>query len=435
MPAAARLGDLWRRAVVAPSRLWRGGVGVGRRDWFAPGGAGVIVAMASLLSGCGPERPGAPEPFECLTSFGDVGISPGQFSYPRGLDSDSRTLWTIDKSARVQRIDPATGQNLGGWRMPEWDLGKPTGIAAWEPAGADRVLVFIADTHYHRIMMYAVAADPQAAIAAGPGGHLSESELARLAPAHAGPQIGTFLGKFGSYGEGDGQFIYPTDVAVMPTPDGKRIARLFVGEYGGHDRISIWEPQDPGQDPLGPGGFKFVRAFGAFGSSGDGATVEFSRPQSLAFDASRQELVLTDSCNHRIGRFSVEGELIAWIGGPQLAGAEPGRMSYPYGLTLVGDGTAVVAEFGSSRIQRFDLRSGVSVGSYGRPGRGRGEVLTPWGVTMLGDRLYILDSSNNRIQSMRLPRARPIPAARPDVASSPEAEMVEPRASGSGGPS
>jgi 3-phytase len=86
-------------------------------------------------------------------------------------------------------------------------------------------------------------------------------------------------------------------------------------------------------------------------------------------------------------------------------------MSYPYGLSVVGDGTAIVSEFGGSRVQRFDLSTGACVGVYGRGGRGPGEVLTPWGVAMHGGRLYILDSSNNRVQSMLLPAAAVIAPA------------------------
>jgi len=69
----------------------------------------------------------------------------------------------------------------------------------------------------------------------------------------------------------------------------------------------------------------------------------------------------------------------------------------------MGDGSALVAEFGGNRIQRIDLRDGRCLGLWGKPGRGKGEIATPWGVTVLGDRVYILDSGNNRVLAFKRP--------------------------------
>jgi DNA-binding beta-propeller fold protein YncE len=363
-----------------------------------------IVALSCMsLASCDDDvRPGTPVAFDAILNFGDVGISPGQFSYPRCLDNDGVSLWVVDKSARVQRLDPSTGASLGGWRMPAWSNGKPTGVTVWRPTDAADELVFVPDTHYHRVMVYRVAFDPAAAIqAATPPPVSAETEAS---PAHFGPNIGTLIASFGTYGEQVGQFIYPTDVAIVSTSDGKHIERLFVSEYGGTDRITIWKPKDVAISPLEGCDYEVVGSFGKFGSSATSVNVEFSRPQSLAIDHATKELVVTDSCNHRIGRFTFSGELIAWISGPENAGQGLGQMSYPYGLALAGDGTAFVAEFGSSRLQRFDLQTGRSLGIFSRRGRAPGEVMTPWGVTILDGKVYVLDSSNNRVQAFKLPK-------------------------------
>jgi DNA-binding beta-propeller fold protein YncE len=317
-------------------------------------------------------------------SFGEVGSDPGQFSYPRCLDHDQSALWVIDKMARVQRLDPVTGQCLGGWRMPEWENGKPTGITVWAPPAGGKTRVFIPDTHYHRVMIY----DPRGA----------------AAPDRALESRGTLLASFGQYGEGDGQFIYLTDVAVLPTPDGRGIGRLYVSEYGGHDRISVFEPA-PGQPPNEETAFVFKFSFGKFGDGASPESVEFNRPQSIEIDAGAKELVVTDACNHRIGRFTYEGTLVKWIGGREQAGKAPGQMSYPYGLALLGDGTAIVAEFGNNRVQRFDLATGQGLGVYGEPGRLRGQLASPWAVCAFGREVFVLDSGNNRVQSFARPSA------------------------------
>lgn len=292
---------------------------------------------------------------------GETGINPGQFTYPRVLTNDGKNLWVIDKSARVQRVDPGSGRATALWTMPEFVLGKPCG-ATWGPDG----LLYVADTHYFRVMVY----KPPAALGEQP-------EL---------------VSSFGSMGQGPGQFTYVTDVGILTGADGKSIERLYVGEYGGNDRISVF-----GADHA----FQF--AFGSYGSAADAGNVQFSRPQSIEVDRQRKLLVVTDSCNHRIGVFDLDGKLVRWIGSPETAGAGPEQFAYPYGLVLLGDGTALCTEFGNHRVHHVDYAEGTSIGVYGAPGRGRGQFTNPWAITVMDGLAYVLDSGSDRIQSFKMP--------------------------------
>lgn len=352
-----------------------------------------LFAGAVVLSAC--ERHPGGGALDAFATIGEPGASPGQFSYPRAIDSDGPTIWVIDKLARVQRLDAASGRALSGWRMPQWQQGKPTGVTVWSAPGSPDEFVLIPDTHYHRVCIYKVPRDPGSARAEA------------------------LVAQFGEYGTGPGQFTYVTDVAVVPNAKGDGIARLYVSEYGGNDRISIFERATP-DAPGAEGDYRFVSAFGHFGIAGekpDGPGMEpvFSRPQSIAFDWSTRELIVTDACNHRVGRLTLEGKVVAWIGKLGQAGAPvtPGQDATfvnPYGLALPGDGTAIVAEFGASRLQRIDLATGRSLGVYGRPGRGPGEVATPWGIALDAGRAFALDSGNNRVLVFDLPRAPRLPA-------------------------
>lgn len=343
---------------------------------------GGLLGALLLLGGCS-KPPPAGGPLSLVTSFGEVGDSPGQFSYPRCMDTDGSQLWVIDKQAWVQRVDAKTGECTLGWRMPEYENGRPCGMSVFTPPGG-ATRVYVADTHYHRVMIY----EP----VAGPAG----SDVRRSS--------GKLVAQFGSYGEGDGQFIFPTDVGILPTPDGTGVARLYVSEYGGHDRVSVYEPS-PGSTHGGETEFVFRFAFGRYGS-GSGEPVEFSRPQSVEIDRAAHEVVITDACNHRIGRFTYEGKLVRWIGGPEQVGDGIGQMKYPYGLVLLGDGTAMVSEFGGNRVQRFELATGTSLGIYGETGRRAGDLATPWAIAAMHGRVYILDSGNNRVQVIDQPTGR-----------------------------
>jgi len=376
--------------------------------WRAPSGLGcaggnvrsaltlaAAFSISVLCGGCSESNTSpASAPIAFSTCFGEVGMSPGQFSYPRAIDSDGECLWIIDKAARVQRIDPRSGSVLSGWRMPEWTGGKPTGITIFSPTGGtpDDLTIFVADTHYNRIMVY----QPGPTILAPGERDPGNDGTAWGSPVH-------LIAKFGSYGTEPGQLTYPTDVAVLPTDDGTKVAKLYVSEYGGTDRISIFEPSPTGDDSTKPA-FTCVATFGRFGSSSDPAQVEFSRPQSMVIDALAAELIVADACNHRIGRFHLDGRLIAWIGSPDSAGKGLGQFSYPYGLALLEDRTVLVAEYGNNRIQQVDLDTGKGVRTFGQPGRGSGQLAIPWGIAAIGSTAYVLDSGNNRVMGFDAPR-------------------------------
>lgn len=347
-----------------------------RRVWL-------VIPCALLagagLSGCDRDASAssvdAPRALRTSGVIGEVGTSPGQFVYPRALDSDGDSLWVIDKSARVQRLDPKTGRCTGLWTMPDHAQGKPCGITIGPPPpGFDYPeVVYIPDTHYHRIQIYAPPS---------------------ISDMDGKP---TLLASFGSYGEGSGEFIYPTDVAVLPTPDGKHAERIYVSEYGDNDRISVFD-----------GAFKPLFSFGEMGS-GAGPAPEFNRPQSIAIDAERRELYVADACNHRVGVFGLDGELRRWLGSPEMAGSAPEQLCYPYGIHALGDGTALVSEYGNHRVRHLDLATGERLGLFGEPGSGEGQVSTPWGITVIGRTAYVLDSGNARIQGFPAPaRRRPM---------------------------
>ncbi|MCI0363969.1 MAG: SMP-30/gluconolactonase/LRE family protein [Phycisphaerales bacterium] len=301
--------------------------------WFV-----LLVWTAS----CAPTDPNAPEPLKPESVFGVAGQSLGQFGYPRAIDVDPRrgVVYVVDKTARVQRFG-FDGVPQLQWRMPEMANGKPTGISV-APDGR----VFVADTHYFRVMVY-------------------DSD-------------GRELMQFGRYGTGHGEFIYPTDIAFGPE------GRLYVSEYGGNDRIQVFDQQ---------GGYLFE--FGGFGSKPG----QFNRPQSLAFSESKTELFIADACNHRIVVVDPQGNFLRSFGS---AGNGAGQLAYPYGVTICPDQSLMVAEFGNNRIQQFD-QSGASIGVFGHVGRGRGELQYPWGLAVMKDQLFILDSGNNRVQVVPAP--------------------------------
>jgi len=283
----------------------------------------------------------------------------------------------------VQRFDAATGEYLGGFRMPEWGLGKPTGVSVGpDPRDPSRLLLWVADTHYHRVLAYDIPPPSR------------EQETVE-------PVFG-----FGVYGTEPGQFVYPTDVQVLTGDDGS-VDRVLVSEYGGNDRITVFRPEiaDDGELAFAPLG-----TIGRFGNAGeddsDGALV-FVRPQDLEYDEARGLLVVVDALNHRIVRLRLDSRasatLVDVFGGPSLVGRALGQLDHPYSAAVLADGSVLVSEFGACRVQRLNLDEGVSLGSYGLPGRREGELVNPWEVVVIDRLAWVLDSGNNRAVAFESP--------------------------------
>ncbi|MEC9374236.1 MAG: hypothetical protein VYC34_10350 [Planctomycetota bacterium] len=328
-----------------------------------PGGGAAAVLLCAALIGCGDDAGRAEAPINVERTIGEVGRSPGQFVYPRALDVAADGLWVIDKTGRIQRVS-AQGDFEQSIALPSVDSGFPVGMHV----GPDGLL-YIADTHEHRILVV----DPNA------------------------EGLAQYAASFGLYGAGEGEFYYPTDVAIAPGADGATPERIYVSEYGGNDRVSVFD-----------GEHRFLFSFGSPDAAPES---RFNRPQSLLYDESRGELIIADACHHRIGRFTLDGEPIAWIGREdRTPGVELGEFHFPYGLALLEDGTLLVAEFGNNRVQRVDLDAGVGLATYGVAGRGQGELAYPWAVAARGGEAFVLDSGNNRIIAFEPGRA---PASAP----------------------
>ena len=72
-------------------------------------------------------------------------------------------------------------------------------------------------------------------------------------------------------------------------------------------------------------------------------------------------------------------------------------MRFPYDLTIDEEGFAYVCEYGNNRLQKFTA-DGQSLGTWGRPGRGEGELAAPWGVADFDDvHLLVADTENHRV--------------------------------------
>lgn len=215
------------------------------------------------------------------------------------------------------------------------------------------------------------------ALAFAPNGELYVADqfshvVQRFSPA------GRFLGQWGSYGSGPGQFGAVDGLAVAPSGDvyvldstHARVERFsasgrLLGEWGRPGRAL-------GEFDFGPG-------FGPDKPPGGGIAVGGGY------------VYVSDSASNRIVRFDLDGSHPLLWGRP---GSAPGEFSFPRGLAVAG-GVVYVADEGNHRIQALSLR-GRPLYWEGTFGKEPGEFVNPFGVSVHGGRVYAVDDNNNRI--------------------------------------
>jgi len=299
--------------------------------------------LLAAIAGCGSDGLGTGRVDKV---WGRRGISDGRLQKPRAMTVDQQDrLYIVDMTARIQ-VFTADGEYLHGWRTPESNNGRPTGLSFDRDGN-----LLVADTHYYRMLVYT------------PAGELLRERT-----------IG------GTAGHGEGEFGLVTD-AVQDSA-----GNYYIAEYGQYDRI-----QKLTRDG------KFLLQWGGHG----GEPGQFVRPQGLAVDKN-DHIWVADACNHRIQVFdATSGEVrrVRMWGEP---GSEPGQLRYPYDLVLDGKGHVYVCEWGNHRVQKLTL-DGQSVAIWGTDGRGRGQMHNPWAVVRDSrGRIHVLDTYNHRVQRIRL---------------------------------
>ena len=181
-----------------------------------------------------------------------------------------------------------------------------------------------------------------------------------------------YFGTFAGYGDGDGEYIWPT--AITADSDG----RLYISDEL-NQRITV-------SDSSG----KFLAKWGVHGS-GPG---ELDGPSGLAFD-SDDNLYVVDHHNHRVQKFTKDGESLLAFGSE---GVDNGQFNLPWGLTVDARGEVYVADWGNDSIQRFSP-GGEFLARYGGSGRGDGQFARPADVAVDDEGyIYVADWGNERVQ-------------------------------------
>jgi len=279
---------------------------------------------------------------EASSSFGRVLIGASQQGpYDRlrrpigvAIDAKGRVLVSDIELGAIIRFDRA------GRRM---DVFGTTGVLRLKTPIAVTVApdqtVYVADAGLHRIVSY--DAEGEVLKAFGKPGDLVNPTDAAVSPdgkllyvcdskAH---QIvvfdlvsGDVVNRFGSRGEGEGEFNFPTSIAF------DRDGSLFVVDQM-NSRVEIVAPDGEFLDQIGGLGI----------TSGS-----FVRPKDIAID-SRGYIYVTDAAFNNVQIFDNDLRLLTFVGS---GGSGPGQFQIAGGVAIQGDTFAIVDQLGK-RVEVF----------------------------------------------------------------------------------
>ncbi len=182
-----------------------------------------------------------------------------------------------------------------------------------------------------------------------------------------------YIGQFGTGGANDGQFQWPTSIAI------DKDEKVYVADES-LQRISIFS-KDGG----------WLGKWGVEGND-DG---QFNRPSGLAFD-NEDNLLVVDSINNRIQKFTKDGRFLAKWG---VAGSGDGEFNLPWGIEIDREDNIYIVDWRNDRIQKF-CPGGQFIMKFGTSGEGYGKLRRPSGVAVDKDGdIYVADRDNELVQA------------------------------------
>ena len=116
-------------------------------------------------------------------------------------------------------------------------------------------------------------------------------------------------------------------------------------------------------------------------------------PFCLAINSSK-EMVVTDNDRH-IMLLNKKGERLC-----SITKSKHG-LKTPFGVSLDNDNNIYISDFDKNCVCKFK-KSGELLKRIGKEGSGPGEFKHPRGIAVTGDRIYVCDSDNSRIQVLTL---------------------------------
>jgi sugar lactone lactonase YvrE len=226
---------------------------------------------------------------------------------------------------------------------------------------------------------------------------------------------GQLITQWGELGKGEGQFFLPTGIAIDTAENiyvvdtgNTRIQKFTAnGEFITQWQEFYYDPDFPGIPAIVSdiavdtnqnvyvvdGGRKYINQFSSTGTliKALGDSNDFQFPWSIAVDNHNQLIYVVDIDGSDVKKFTMAGELVPWT--------EKGLFQYPTDVATDEVGNVYVSDSESHRIHKLTTE-GELLNQWGELGTNPGQFGEPSGLTVSpeGDRVYVVETVNNRIQ-------------------------------------
>jgi len=120
-------------------------------------------------------------------------------------------------------------------------------------------------------------------------------------------------------------------------------------------------------------------------------------PHSITVDH-EDNIWIADVALHQVFKFSRDGKLMMQLGERGSAGDDNKHFNEPSDVAIAPDGSIFVSDgYGNARIVKFGP-DGKFLLSWGTKGKEPGQFDLPHGLTIDGDRVFVVDRRNRRVQ-------------------------------------
>ncbi len=382
-----------------------------------------------------------------LAGWGEAGSDIGQFDSPSDVAVDRQGgIWVADSgNQRVQKFT-SEGEYAGGWGK---EVPLENGAEYWRPqtlALDPEGNLYIFDSSTQRILNFSKTGDylrqfgkegsgGDGEFMSGSGNGMAVGKDGTVYAAdtaadriHLFTPDGVFKGKWGSIGNGEGEFGVYAPSAIGIGPDGS----VYTIEWFNREQVQKFSPDGLfltrwGKEAVLNGGFDFNSASGigvdstgrvfvadrlnhriivfsadgsylfSWGEKGDQAG-EFNGPRDIAASPDGS-LYVVDEFNARVQKFTAEGNFLLEWGS---FGFGQGQFEYPAAVAVGPTGVVYVSDDLQKRVQRF-TDQGVFLGEWGYEGLGIGDGGFAFDATMdlavdEDGNVYVADTGNACIQ-------------------------------------
>ena len=317
-----------------------------------------------------------------LFKFGSSGGGDGQFINPYAITVDaSGNVYVSDVTRRDVQVFDSNGNFLFKFGSPGGDNGQ-----FYNPWGIDvdaNGNIYVADTTHRNVYIFDASGNfltslvseililDSRGVAIDSNGNTYVVDVLRDV-VQVYDSSGDFLFKFGSTGNGNGQFISPFAIAVDAS------GNVYVSDVNRRD-VQVFDSS---------GNFLFK-----FGSAGNGDG-QFIAPYGIAVDASGNVYV-SDVNRRDVQVFNSNGNFLFKFGS---TGNGDGQFQQPRGITVDANNNIYVVDHARDDVQVFDS-NGNFLFKFGSYGNGDGQFYDPWGITVdANDNIYVVDRSRYDVQ-------------------------------------